>query len=109
MNKTMYELNWHSVNEVFSECSVTKITVIRESVLPGCTGISITAIDSDGRTFQGPADNYYETESAAWKAAKELLAGSIADHEKQLAEIQTQLFAQREYMTTLAIREDEEH
>jgi hypothetical protein len=62
----MYDVNWHYTNDVFSHCSVTPIKVIRESVLPGCTGVSITAKDSNGRKFQGSPDNYYATEEAAW-------------------------------------------
>lgn len=101
MNKTMYEVNWHYTNDVFSHCSVTPIKVIRESVLPGCTGVSITAKDSNGRKFQGSPDNYYATEEAAWAAAKAELAESIEADEKQLAKLQEQLFAQHEYLAKL--------
>ena len=102
MNRTMHEVNWHSVNDVFSHCTVTPITVIREGVLPGCTGVSITAIGSDGHKFQGSPDNYYATEEAAWAAVKVELALTIEAHEKQLAELQAQLTAQREYLAKLA-------
>lgn len=101
MNKTMYKVNWHSINDVFSHCTVTPITVLREGVLPGCTGVSITAKDSQGNKFQGSPDNYYTTEEAAWAAVKVELAESVESHEKQLAELQVQLTAQREYLAKL--------
>ena len=101
MNKTMYEVNWHYTNDVFSHCSVTPIKVIRESVLPGCTGVSITAEDSNGRKFQGSPDNYYATEEAAWAAVRVELAESVEAHERQLAELQEQLDAQLDYLAKL--------
>lgn len=105
MNKTMYEVNWHAVNDVFSHCTVTPITVIREGVLPGCTGVSITAKDNAGRKFQGSPDNYYATEEAAWAAVRTELAESAEAHEKQLAELQERLTAQREYLAKLTPNE----
>ena len=101
MNKTMYEVNWHYTNDVLSHCSVTPIKVIRESVLPGCTGVSITAEDSNGRKFQGSPDNYYATEEAAWAAVRVELAESVEAHERQLAELQEQLDAQLDYLAKL--------
>jgi hypothetical protein len=101
MDKTMYEINWHSVGEIFSHCTVTPITVIREGVLPGCMGVSITAIASDGHKFIGSPQNYYHTEEAAWAAAKEELAKSIEAHEKELTETHAQLTAQREFLATI--------
>lgn len=101
MNKTMYEVNWHHANDKFSHCTVTPITVIREGVLPGCTGISITAKDSSGRKFQGSPDNYYSTEEAAWEAVKAELAEGIEAHEKQLSELQVKLATLREYLAKL--------
>lgn len=101
MNKTMYEVNWHSVNDVFSHCTVTPISVIRESVLPGCTSVSITAEDTKGRKFQGSPGDYYATEAAAWAATKVELAESVEAHEKQLAKLQEQLDALRNYLAKL--------
>lgn len=101
MNKTMYEVNWHYVNDVFSNCTVTPITVLREGVLPGCTGVSITAKDNKGNKFQGSPNDYYATEEAAWAAVKAELAESVEAHEKQLAELQEQLDAQRKYLAKL--------
>ena len=98
MDKTIYEVNWHYVNDVFSHCTVTPITVIREGVLPGCTGISITAKDSKGHKFLGSPENYYVSEEAAWEAAMVELAKSVEAHEKRLAELQEQLDALRDYL-----------
>ena len=77
MNKTMYEINWHSVDNVFSHCSVTPITVIREGIFPGCSSVSITAIDSEGNKFQGSPEYYYLTEEEAWEAIKIELESNI--------------------------------
>ena len=101
MGKIMYEVNWHSVNDVFSHCTVTPITVLREGVLPGCSGVSITAKDSAGRKFHGSPDNYYATEEAAWAAVKAELVESVETHEKQLAELQVQLSTQRGFLEKL--------
>ena len=98
MNKTMYEVNWHAVNDVFSRCTVTPIKVIREGVLPGCTRVSISAKRRNGDTFQGSPYDYYLTEEAAWAAVKRELTKSIASLEMQLVELQAQLQAQRTYL-----------
>lgn len=99
--KTMYEINWHEENGVFSHCTVMPITVIREGVLPGCTGISITAKDGEGRTFLASPDDYYATEEAAWEAVRIDLTRSVEAHEKQMAELQSHLTSQREYLAKL--------
>ena len=63
---TLYEVNWHYKEEVFSHCTVTPITVLRRSVLPGCAAESITARGVDGRKFEGSPRDFFETEKAAW-------------------------------------------
>lgn len=82
MKKTMCEVNWHYRDtpegvSVLSHYSVTPIRVIREGVLPGCTGVSITAIDCDGQQFQGSPDGYHETEASAWNEVVTALAAGI--------------------------------
>ena len=72
MNKKMYEVNWHSIGDKFSHCTVTAITVTREGILPGCTGVTITAIDHEGGEFQGSPGNYHNTEAEAWAEAAEV-------------------------------------
>ncbi len=101
MNKTMYELHWHEVNGEFSRFSVTPITVIREGVLPGCTGVSITAVDHRGDTFQGSSLNYFETEGQAWEHGKEGLAMAVRDFEKDVARLQKQINTCRAYLSKL--------
>lgn len=101
MNKTMYEVNWHSVNDVFSHCTVTPITVLREGVLPGCTAVSVTATDSQGNEFLGSPNDYYATEGDAWAAVKVELEEGVLAHEEQVAELQKQLNALRDYLAKL--------
>ena len=101
MNKMMYEVNWHHTNDKFSHCSVIPITVIREGVLPGCTGVSITANDSRGNKFQGSPDNYYNTEAEAWASVKKDLAESVTSYEKQISSMARELATMREYLAKL--------
>ena len=87
MSKTLYEINWHYKDREqnkFSHCTVTPITVIRESALPGCSAVSITAKDSNGRMFQGIAGNYFETEAAAWAQAKQDLLDTIKNNDEMV-------------------------
>ena len=93
MNEVRYEINWHSSGDVFSHCTVTPITVIREGVLPGCSGVSITAISSDGHKFQGSPGNYFNTESEAWESVKEDLVEAVRDYESQIKAQQKHLRA----------------
>ena len=82
--KTMYEINWHykdTEQTQFSHCSVTPITVVREGILPGCSGVSITAKDIKGRTFQGSPRDYYETEAAAWSDVRKELTETVESNE----------------------------
>lgn len=101
MNKTRYEVNWHYVNEIFSHCTVTPITVIREGVLPGCSSVSISAIDSKGIKFLGSPSNYHASKDAAWAAAKAELAETIKTNEEMLVKLQKQVTAQCEYLARL--------
>lgn len=101
MNETRYEVNWHSVGDVFSHCTVTKIKVIREGVLPGCTGITITAIDSNGHKFQGSPKNYFNTEAEAWAEVKATLEESIKENEKEIREQGRAVFKMRTYLEQL--------
>ena len=82
--KTLWEINWHYLDEEqeqFSHCTVTPIDVLREGVLPGCSGVSITAKDSTGHTFQGVPRDYFETEAAAWNNVRQDLAETIEANE----------------------------
>ncbi len=69
MHKQMYEIGWHygSQHELLY-CSVTPFQVIRQGVLPGCSGESITGRYHTGRTFQSSPENFYPTEVAAWRS-----------------------------------------
>ena len=101
MNKTMYEINWHSVDDVFSNCSVMPITVIREGIFPGCSAVSITAIDREGRKFRGSPEDYYSTEEEAWEEVKAMLSESIRRTVKKIEELEIALDIQERYLDRL--------
>jgi len=85
--KTMYEVNWHYVDgdyRSFEGCTVSPITVVREGVLPGCSGVSITAVGADGRRFQGSPSNYFNTEVEAWADIKSGVLESIRGSEETI-------------------------
>lgn len=91
--KTLYEVNWHYTNDTLSHISVTPIRVLRESVLPGCSAVSITAVDVTGATFQGSPRNYFESEKEAWEEAKQDLQRSIDAEEAEIARAQDRIHA----------------
>ena len=102
--KTMHEINWHykdSEQTQFSHCTVTPITIIREGILPGCTGVSITANDSNGRTFQGSPRDYFETEAAAWDSVRKGLAATADDNEAYVEDLKAEVLAIRAFLATL--------
>ena len=101
MNKTMYEINWHLVDETFTHCTVTPITIIREGILPGCSLPSITAIDSEGNKFQGSPEDYYSTEKEAWEEVKAMLSESIRRGTEKIKELQEDLDTQEKYLDRL--------
>ncbi len=104
MTKTMYEINWNykdSDQTQFSHCTVTPITVIRESVMPGCTAVTITAKDSEGRTFLGSPEGYFETEAAAWVAIKQDLLDTIESHDKTVMELKEEIHRLFSFLVTL--------
>ena len=86
MNETMYEVNYHNKNDKFSHCTVNPITIIRESILPGCTSESITAIDNQGHRFQGSRKDYFVTETLAWDTVKKELEESIQSINEHIVE-----------------------
>lgn len=104
MKKTMFEVNWHYEDAgedglgSFSHCTVTPIQVIREGVLPGCTRPSITAVDIDGRQFQGSPGNYHNTESAAWREVSETLENMVSGYEASIAVLTAKAKKAREYL-----------
>lgn len=104
MTKTMYEISWHykdSEQNQFLHCTVRPITIIRESVLPGCTAVSITAKDSKGRTFQGSSEDYFETEAAAWAAVKQDILGTIESYDKTVVALKEETHRLFSFLITL--------
>ena len=101
MGIEMYEVNWHRKNDTFSHCSVSRIIVIREGVLPGCTDVSITAVAEDGSKFQGSPGDYYETRELAWLAVKNDLKESIDAAEIQREKITIEIEHMRAFLKTI--------
>lgn len=99
--KTLYEVHWHSINDEFTHCSVTPLTVIREGVLPGCSGVSITAKDASGRVFLGSPRDYFHSEEEAWKAVVEDLESSRSRLTKTAAKIARELEHLDRYLGSL--------
>ena len=88
--KTLYEINWHYTDKEqtkFSHCTVTPIEVLREGILPGCSAVSITAKDSEGRTFQGSPRDYFESEEAAWAQVKQDLIVTIQNNDEEVEQL----------------------
>ena len=107
--KTMYEINWHykdSEQTQFSHCTVTPITVVREGVLPGCSAVSITAKDSNGRTLYGSPRDYFETEAQAWAQARQDLLGTIENIDKMVTELKEETHRLFLFLATLPDPED---
>ena len=107
--KTMYEINWHYKDREqtqFSHCTVTPITIIREGILPGCTAVSITAKDTNGRTFQGSPRDYFETEAAAWAQARRDLIETIENNDNKVEELIAE--SQRIFSFLLTLRDSGE-
>lgn len=98
MEKKMYEVNWHHVNDKFSHCTVTSIRVIREGVLPGCSGVTITAIDHTGRKFQGSPDNYCISEEIAWDKIKQTIAEGIEGHKNHMLQLAEEVATMQRYL-----------
>lgn len=104
MTKTMYEINWHykdSDQNQFSHCTVTPIEVLREGILPGCSGVSITAKGSDGRTFQGSPRDYFESEAAAWAQVKQDLLDTIQNNDKEVKQLKDETHRLFSFLITL--------
>lgn len=91
MKTILYEVNQHYTGYEIPSYTVSKLRVIRKSVLPGCTSVSITASDSRGRIFRRSPKNYYETEEAAWDAIKVTLLAAREITRLELEHCQSKL------------------
>lgn len=105
MKKTMYEVNWHWKNvgpyELFDKCTVSKITVTREGILPDCTGVSIDAIDKDGNKFLGSPGDYFETEEKAKEHIVKCVDDSIENIVLKIKELEEEKLAFMNFRKTL--------
>lgn len=86
--RTLYEINWHYKNDVFTHATVTPITIMREDFLDDGSMYILAAKDSQGRTFSGAACDYFETEAEAWTEVERDLRGSITANEDEIASLQ---------------------
>jgi len=87
---TAYELECVNTNDRLTDIRVKLIIIARYGILPGCSSPSISAKDSNGRTFHGSAANYFPTEADAVEDAlaqlhKAAAENTIAIHELQRA------------------------
>jgi hypothetical protein len=99
MQKTMYEVVWISDGKgATTHIRVEPITVIREGILPGCSAVTISAIDSRGDKFNGDPKDYFKSEAEAWETARADLNSTIEAYEQRVAEDQESL----KVMLTLA-------
>lgn len=101
MNKKMYEINCHYDKEVFSHYSVSSITVTRRSILEDCTRESISAIDAEGRRFQGNPEEYFNSEEEAWAEIKKSLKLIIIELEWQMTKLQKEVDRMSTYLSSL--------
>jgi hypothetical protein len=98
MDKIMWEINWHSIDNIFDSCTVTPITITREGILPGCSLPSITAKDHKGYSFHGSISDYYPSEKAAWVEVAKFLGEEIQDTVKQIVDLEDDLRQMRDYL-----------
>ena len=82
--KTVFEVNTHYKNGLFSHCTVTPVTVIREGILPGCSAESFTGIDQNGERFTGSLQDFYASEQDAWLRVRRDTIDGIRASEKRL-------------------------
>ena len=107
--KTLYEINWHYTDKEqtkFSHCTVTHIEVLREGILPGCSGVSITAKGGDGRVFQGTPRDYFDSEAAAWDNVKSGLTTMADDNDTYIEFLKEEARAMRAFLAALPDQKD---
>lgn len=96
MNKIMYELRWHFINEdTFTSCSIYPITVLSQ------IDDVIIAKDKDGHKFQGGIEDYYETELEAFNHMKEVIAHAIHINAKEIADLTVKNHELKTYLDKL--------
>lgn len=86
--RTLYEINWHYKNDLFTHATVTPITIIREGILDDGSLCILEAKDGQERRFSGLASDYFETEAEAWAEVERDLRGSITANEDEIASLQ---------------------
>ena len=84
--KTVFEVNTHYENDMFSHCTVTPVIVLREGILPGCSAESFTGKDHNGRLFTGSLEGYHASEQDAWLRVRQDTIDGIVASEKRLRE-----------------------
>ena len=99
--KTVFEVNTHYKNDLFSHCTVTPVTVIREGILPGCSAESFTGIDQNGERFTGILQDFYTSEQDAWLKVRQDTIGGIIESEKRVQKEEKIAANLKAYLTKL--------
>ena len=81
--KTVFEVNTHYKNGMFSHCTVTPVVVLREGILPGCSAESFTGIDQNGERFTGSLQDFFASEQDAWIKVRQDTIDGIRASEKR--------------------------
>jgi len=106
--KTVYDIKWDFDGEGnFVGVDIQPITVIREGVLPGCSGVSITAIGPNGKKFLGNPANYFDTKAAAWAHIKEELIAGVDERREEIKNIQTDIDTIKVFLDRLRFSDSE--
>jgi hypothetical protein len=88
----LYDVNFHHLEDgSFSRYSVDPVYVERESILPGCKAVTITARDSEGNRFDTSPGRYYKTEQEAWDWVKQDAEKTVKDIELRIQQLQKDL------------------
>ena len=102
--KTLYDIEWLE-NELDNtlQVKVWPIKVIREGILPGCFGVTITAINKDGLKFHGNPKRYHKTEQEAMDYIKEDIIQSLGNLEEDKKQIEKDIERLTNYLNEKSI------
>lgn len=91
----MYEINWHHVDDKFSHCTITPITLLADN------GKVIVAMDINGYKFQGTKKNYFNTKKQAEEQIKQYIKQAIDQAEIDIAKAKADLEHLKQYISSL--------
>jgi Mor family transcriptional regulator len=106
--KCVYAIKWDFNGEDnFVDVDIQPITVVREGILPGCTGVSITAIGPNGKKFLGNPANYYVTKAEAWAEIKKQLIKAVDERREEIKNLQTDINTMTAFLDRLRFYDSE--